>query len=789
MVLVIPCKLDIELIKFEAWLSSGTLDRSAVHPGGRELLGRRVAGRRIAVIIGVNSTVPAAGLPPLLFAEKDARAVRDLLCDPEIGTFDPADVSLHLGPDAAVGAVKASLSQAVHGAGRDDVLLVFFAGHTREPDWSRGTDVHLVTPDLDDSALALDPEAGLRMSYLKRHVLGRFPGTALLILDCCRAGSLLATTEQNIDLISHDGRPEARYSALMACAGDGTTREDAELGHGVLTYHVLRGLRGQAVDRRGQVTFQAMTNYVQEQGLDSRPGVVTKSWGGTTVLTRPETDASGVGQAPASAIPGVSVTPLKNPLEQYAADILTLIDGISHAAAKPHPLGLSEPLRANVQHVQSATDADSVALLEYAHESFQIVDATPRFDLDDLRHLLQPAEEGLRPDWFGHTIERNGLTLLCAPVNRAAGKVLFLVAVNPRPELVAAGQPVAKVLETVWRADFARHPLEAEVLALTALRETFGRLPTSMFERCFRQYQEIVRSMEIVFQPVVTIGPTPQQVGVHSYEALARRSLDDMRAPAAMLQVPDAWTDCFTIARDQIITEKAMMAYARAHAEDPWDMPKPLSVNVSVRALLSDSYVETLRAAIAAANLDPSSVTLEISERDPIEPRIDEQWPDEPHAYFHNRLVEIARDVGVGFAVDDFGSAYASLSRMAELPLTQIKVDRAILHHRQALLELSFVVAMARDALDRGETHAPRVVIVEGVDEHSPVTLRQLAEKKIRHVQGYIVGEPASARLRRLPLEIRKEIAARVTGDDEPRAIELARRSAAGDGPSLRRGA
>lgn len=752
-----------------------------------------MAGRRIAVIIGVDNTALDDSLPSLLFAEKDARSVRDILCDPEIGTFDPADVRLHLGPEASVADLKASLSWAVHDAGHDDVLLVYFAGHTMEPEWSRGTDVYLVTPDLDDRVLAQDPEAGLRMSYLKRHVLGRFPGTALLILDCCRAGSLIATTEQTIDMISHEGRPEARYSALMACARNGTTREDAALGHGVLTHHVLRGLRGQAVDRRGQVTFQAMSNYVQEQALDPTPGVVTKCWGGTTVLTRPEADESGVGPSVVSSVPvGVDLTPLGNPLDAHSAGVLALIDRISHAARTSAASGSSEPLPANVQHIRSATEADSVALLEYTAAEIKTVDATPRFDLEDLRHLIQPAEESVlptNPEWFGHTVEFTGLTLLCTPVKRAADKVLVLVVVNPRPDLAAAGQLVAKVLETVWRADFATHPLEAEVSALTALRATFGRLPTPMFERCYQQYQEVIRSLEIVFQPVVTIGPTPQRVGVHSYEALARRSLEDPRAPAAMLQVPDVWGDCFVVARDKIITEKALMAYARAHAEGPWDVPKPVSVNVSVRALLSDPYIESVRDAIAAANLDPGAVTLEISERDPIEPRAGEQWPDEPHAYFHNRLVEIARDIGVGFAVDDFGAAYASLSRMAELPLTQIKVDRAILHHRQALLELSFVVAMARDALDRGETHAPRVVIVEGVDAESPVTLRQIAEKKIRHVQGYITGEPAAARLRRLPLETRKEIAARVNGDDEPRAIELARGSAAGGGSSLRRGA
>jgi EAL domain-containing protein (putative c-di-GMP-specific phosphodiesterase class I) len=324
---------------------------------------------------------------------------------------------------------------------------------------------------------------------------------------------------------------------------------------------------------------------------------------------------------------------------------------------------------------------------------------------------------------------------------------------------------------------------------LTALRRAGGRLPASMYERCFRSYQEVLRSLSIVFQPVVTIGPTWHQVGVHSYEALARRSPDDQRAPGAMLDVAHSWGDRFVVVRDQIITQKALMAYAQAHTDGPWDVPKPLSINVSVRSLLSDSYVTSLRDAIAAANLEPSDVILEISEGDPIGPRDGEHWPDEPHAYFHQRLATIARDVGVAFAVDDFGAGYASTSRMAGLPLTQIKVDRAVLHHRTALQVLGFVVSVARDPVDRGETHKPRKVIVEGVDAESPVTLRQIHDKGIRHVQGYITGQMASAILRPMDSETRKEIAARVSADDDHRAIELARGDSPGGRASLRRGA
>jgi EAL domain-containing protein (putative c-di-GMP-specific phosphodiesterase class I) len=463
--------------------------------------------------------------------------------------------------------------------------------------------------------------------------------------------------------------------------------------------------------------------------------------------------------------------PLENPIDRHASAIAGLIDRLSRAAREPRLSGAM--LRADrVHYLKAATGADSVALLEYTATGLTTIDATARFNQDGVQALLHFADDPVRPpslEWFGRISRDVSRTVLCVPVSRGDDTVLLLAVVNPPAALVAIGQPMAKVIETIWRTDFAASPAEAEIQVLTALRETFGRLPNPLYERCFRLYREVLESFRIVFQPVITIGPAVANVSVHSYEALARRSLDESRAPFAMLQIARTWGDRFVVERDKVILRSALRAYAVAHAEGPWDEPKPVSVNVSVRALLDDSYVETLREAIAEASLRPSAVTLEISEQDPIEPRDGEQWPDEPHAYFHKRLAAIAHDVGVAFAVDDFGTGYASLSRMAELPLTQIKVDRAILHHPQALQELSLVVAVARDT-----SHGPRVVIVEGVDDESPLTLRQIFERKIKHVQGYITREPAAPRLRRLRHEARKEIAALVRGDDGNRPSRLA---------------
>ena len=750
-----------------------------------------MAEQRFAVVIGVDDPGVDAALPALRFAQRDARAVRDTLCDPVIGTFDPANVTLLVGAQAGAAEIKSVLRRIALGSSRSDLLLFYFAGHTLTPSWSHDTDVYLVTPDLDESALSDNPDAGLRMAFLTRDVFPIFAGTALLILDSCRAGSLATT--RGVDMISLWGRDDPRHAVLAACAADGHAREDPAYGHGVLTHHVLRALRGQATDHRGLVTFEAMSKHVAEQELDPQPNVFLQSSRGTTVLTRPGDDAGR--PLPPPVVDAVRITALESPLDRHAAEVTRLVGRLSAKAQAKEPVSASDGAAAGasrVEYLKSAVGADAVAYLSFAAGEFVAIDATARFELDDVRHLLRTDGDvrfPLEPRWFGHTAEDGRRRLWCAPLDRADDRVLLLAVTNPPTWLVDLGQSGAKVLETIWRADFTASPAEAEIHVLTALRAAFGRLPDELFDRCLWLYGELLQSFHIVFQPVITIGEAASQVGVHSYEALARRSLKDQSAPFAMLQIAHVWGDHFVVERDKIILRTALRAYARAHADGPWDVQKPVSVNVSVRSLLSDSYIETLRKLIAELRLDATSVTLEISEQDAIEPWAGEQWRDAPHTYFHNRLAAIAREVGVAFAVDDFGAGYASVSRMAELPLTQIKVDRAILHHRQALQELDLVVAVARDAIERGETHAARAVIVEGVDDQSPLTLRQIYKRGIKHVQGHITGERGSPELRRLDPEVRKDIAARVRGDDENRPVGLARADRAGDAHSLRRGA
>ena len=123
-----------------------------------------------------------------------------------------------------------------------------------------------------------------------------------------------------------------------------------------------------------------------------------------------------------------------------------------------------------------------------------------------------------------------------------------------------------------------------------------------------------------------------------------------------------------------------------------------MSVNVSARQLESDDIVDDLRAALAEYEIEPSHLTIEITEttimRDP--------------AATAQRL-EAVKGLGVRIAIDDFGTGYSSLAYIRQFPIDVLKIDR------------SFVSAMA-------ESHESDILVHTLVQLGKSLGLETLAE-------------------------------------------------------------
>jgi len=150
-----------------------------------------------------------------------------------------------------------------------------------------------------------------------------------------------------------------------------------------------------------------------------------------------------------------------------------------------------------------------------------------------------------------------------------------------------------------------------------------------------------------------------------------------------------------------------------------------VSVNLSSTELHSGSVFRMTRAALATSGLDPSLLTIELSESALISDR---------HGIY--AALGHLRAIGVNVAIDDFGVGYSNLVRLRQLRGRIIKIDRTLVAGIDAddqLREmLTAVVAMVK-SLDCA-------VVAEGVESQAELDLLRVLG--IDYSQGFHHARP-----------------------------------------------
>ena len=152
-----------------------------------------------------------------------------------------------------------------------------------------------------------------------------------------------------------------------------------------------------------------------------------------------------------------------------------------------------------------------------------------------------------------------------------------------------------------------------------------------------------------------------------------------------------------------------------------------VSVNISPRQFFESDLVTLVRSAISESGIDPSRLTLEVTESllmDRVELAVD--------------TVRQLRRLGVGISIDDFGTGYSSLSYLKRFEVDEVKIDR------------SFMIDVARSREDRALVTAVTYlthklgarVCAEGIEEEAQ--LKFLKKVKCDEYQGYICSRPIS---------------------------------------------
>jgi diguanylate cyclase (GGDEF)-like protein len=93
-----------------------------------------------------------------------------------------------------------------------------------------------------------------------------------------------------------------------------------------------------------------------------------------------------------------------------------------------------------------------------------------------------------------------------------------------------------------------------------------------------------------------------------------------------------------------------------------------MAVNVSARQLDSDKFVGEVQEALERSGLEPSALTIEITETTLM--RDTEQTI---------RRLSAIKALGVRIAIDDFGTGYSSLTHVQKFPIDSLKIDRSFI--------------------------------------------------------------------------------------------------------------
>jgi diguanylate cyclase (GGDEF)-like protein len=213
------------------------------------------------------------------------------------------------------------------------------------------------------------------------------------------------------------------------------------------------------------------------------------------------------------------------------------------------------------------------------------------------------------------------------------------------------------------------------------------------------------REFRLQYQPLVNLA-TGETAGV---EALIRWHSPTRGLVSPIDFIPIAEESGLIVEIGQWVLETSAAQVATWRRQFP-DLL--LNVNVSGHQLSHPRFADNVMRALALAGLPTSAVTLELTES---------VLMSDPEAAV--RSLASLRELGVQLSIDDFGTGYSSLAYLRELPVDELKIDRAFIARAELTGE---DLALVRTIVELGHILGLRVV-AEGIENAAQLAaLRQL---------------------------------------------------------------
>ena len=229
------------------------------------------------LLVGVND-YQDSGLPSLRYPALDCQGLEESLVKATEG-FPNKEIVVHhdfASKTPELNNIRESLKKIVFQSQPNDSIMLYFSGHG------------MLDPQTQEAVLCFSDtnqknllNTGLPMQELVE-ILSKSPAKQqLLCLDTCHSGDMgllgsngisrdaetpaLNSTPQLMSVLRQKASQSKGFCALLSCDRGQKSWEFPELGHGVFTYYLMKGLSGEAADSTGFIDADGLYKYVYRQ--------------------------------------------------------------------------------------------------------------------------------------------------------------------------------------------------------------------------------------------------------------------------------------------------------------------------------------------------------------------------------------------------------------------------------------------------------------------------------------------------------------------------------------------
>ncbi|WP_432352154.1 bifunctional diguanylate cyclase/phosphodiesterase [Sporosarcina sp. A2] len=280
------------------------------------------------------------------------------------------------------------------------------------------------------------------------------------------------------------------------------------------------------------------------------------------------------------------------------------------------------------------------------------------------------------------------------------------------------GKPLQFIHDVVFACQEARSLTEVPYAFFTkklALLDSERKLFVKALSDALNQQE-----FRLVYQPIYSF----QEEKIVSFETLLRWDSKEFGMVSPIEFIPHLEESGMILEVGDWIIQRAAIQVGAWRANGYPDLY--VTVNVSVKQLLDDSFISRVRDILLETNAAADSLVFEITESVVV--------VDSEKAL---QTVTKLNELGISTALDDFGTGYSSLAILSLLPFQYLKVDRSFLddletHESQAASVLRGIVSIA--------SGLGQVTIMEGVETKEQLDLlRAIGADRI---QGYYFSRP-----------------------------------------------